>query len=306
MSAPRSGSAPLSVAEVYQMLMERISSSAFPVGSRLPSCRSLAAELGSNPSTVDRAIQRLADDGLVRTVPRRGTFVSATEGLHLEDLNALATDVERLAARALAAGLSVDAVREMLDDALIRVGQQPRVAFVECNKPDLEQMAALLENATGVELARVLLDGSAEQLDRDFDVVVSPLFHLADLHNRVQGLDTVVEVNFSPSSAALRRLATINTRTRVTVAAPTLRGLERLSGIVHQYYRGAVTLFNSNLDPPTDLAETEVLVRTHAGEIPSTPLPHLRDEIVIDWELDPASATTFRSRIDAAASRRRS
>jgi DNA-binding transcriptional regulator YhcF (GntR family) len=301
----RSGAAPLSVLDVYQVLVERISSSAFAVGSRLPSCRALAAELGSNPSTVDRAIQRLAADGLVRTIPRRGTFVSATEAPHRDDLDALSTELDRLVARALAAGLSVDAVREMLDDALVRVRRQPRVAFVECNQTDLDQMAALVENATGVELARVLLEGSADHLDDEFDVVVTPLFHLADLAHRVRGLDTVIEMNFNPSSKALRRLAMIDRTARVTVAAPTTRGLERLSSLAEQYYRGALTRFNSTVDPPDALADTEILIRTHASERPATPLPRLREEILVDWDLDPASATTFRSRVDAAVGRRR-
>ena len=49
------------VEDIHQMLLDRILAGIYPPGSKLPSCRALATELGSNSSTVDRAIaQNLA------------------------------------------------------------------------------------------------------------------------------------------------------------------------------------------------------------------------------------------------------
>lgn len=46
------------------------------LGPRLPSYMSLAHELEVSPMTVQRAIRLLREEGLVYTVPGRGTFVA--------------------------------------------------------------------------------------------------------------------------------------------------------------------------------------------------------------------------------------
>ena len=48
-------------------------------GEKLPSCRALAAQLGINPNTVERAFSMLEQRGLVRTLPKKGVFVCAPE-----------------------------------------------------------------------------------------------------------------------------------------------------------------------------------------------------------------------------------
>ena len=53
-----------------------ISSGAMPPGERLPSVRDLAAELGVNPNTVQRALQELEREGLVFTQRTSGRFVT--------------------------------------------------------------------------------------------------------------------------------------------------------------------------------------------------------------------------------------
>ena len=45
-------------------------------GDRLPSVRNLALKLGVNPNTVAKAYQELERQGIIYTVPGRGSFVS--------------------------------------------------------------------------------------------------------------------------------------------------------------------------------------------------------------------------------------
>ena len=56
----------------------RIESGALPSGTRLPTVRSLAGDLGLAVNTVARVYKELEADGLVVTEGRRGTFVRAT------------------------------------------------------------------------------------------------------------------------------------------------------------------------------------------------------------------------------------
>ena len=54
-------------------------------GARLPSTRSLAAEHGAGPVTVQQALRTLTTQGLVETRPGVGTFVRAGRTAHTSD-----------------------------------------------------------------------------------------------------------------------------------------------------------------------------------------------------------------------------
>ncbi|MFC6044595.1 GntR family transcriptional regulator [Nocardioides hankookensis] len=56
----------------------RAASGDLPAGTRLPTVRALAAELGLAVNTVAKAYRALESDGVITTEGRRGTFVSAT------------------------------------------------------------------------------------------------------------------------------------------------------------------------------------------------------------------------------------
>src|SRR5215217_1223289 len=62
-----------------ERLVERLrrAAAALPVGTQLPSTRSLMTEHGVSPGTVARAIGRLAAEGVLVAEAGRGTFVAA-------------------------------------------------------------------------------------------------------------------------------------------------------------------------------------------------------------------------------------
>jgi DNA-binding GntR family transcriptional regulator len=59
--------------QLADILRARIASG--QITGRLPSERDLQQETGSAPMTIRKAVRLLADEGLVHTVPGRGTFV---------------------------------------------------------------------------------------------------------------------------------------------------------------------------------------------------------------------------------------
>src|ERR687896_157326 len=65
----------LSARDVEEALKDRLLRGAYPRGGALPSVRALAAELGTSPSTVGRAVQELARQGWVTATSRRGAVV---------------------------------------------------------------------------------------------------------------------------------------------------------------------------------------------------------------------------------------
>jgi GntR family transcriptional regulator len=99
-------------------------SGVLPVGTRLPTIRQLARDLGIAPGTVARAYQELERDGVLETRGRHGSFVSEQSVGERSD-----TDLERaaetLAVRGHQLGLSVDQVVERLRRAFQSVAEQP-------------------------------------------------------------------------------------------------------------------------------------------------------------------------------------
>lgn len=70
------GAATAPYEQLRSQLATRAASGDLPAGTRLPTVRALAAELGVAPGTVARAYRELEQDGVVVTEGRRGTFVA--------------------------------------------------------------------------------------------------------------------------------------------------------------------------------------------------------------------------------------
>ncbi len=71
----RKGTGRSAYLQLYDQLRQDMASGLLPPGSRLPSKRLMAAELGISLVTVEHAYALLADEGYVETRPRSGTYV---------------------------------------------------------------------------------------------------------------------------------------------------------------------------------------------------------------------------------------
>lgn len=101
--------------QIRRQLADLITSGALPPGSRLPSVRQLARDLGLAPGTVARSYQELESAGLVITRRGGGTTVASTAALTAEARARL------LAARADEFAVAVRQLRADDDDALAAV-----------------------------------------------------------------------------------------------------------------------------------------------------------------------------------------
>ncbi|MFI1380923.1 GntR family transcriptional regulator [Embleya sp. NPDC020886] len=72
---PASAVAPFE--QIRVQVAEQARGGALPVGTRLPTVRGLAGELGLAPNTVARAYRELEADGVIETRGRSGSFVAA-------------------------------------------------------------------------------------------------------------------------------------------------------------------------------------------------------------------------------------
>ncbi|GHE45872.1 GntR family transcriptional regulator [Streptomyces capitiformicae] len=65
--------------QVVHHIAEQIRTGRLPAGARLPAERDLAEQYGVAVNTIRRAVRDLRDQGLVITVPVKGTFVRAEQ-----------------------------------------------------------------------------------------------------------------------------------------------------------------------------------------------------------------------------------
>lgn len=67
--------------QLYNQLKEKIVTGGYPCGSSFPTVRDLAQEAGVNPNTMQRAMARLEQDGLVITNRTAGRVVTDDENV---------------------------------------------------------------------------------------------------------------------------------------------------------------------------------------------------------------------------------
>lgn len=92
-------------------------------GDPLPSVRTLAQQLGVNPNTVQKAYQLLERDGVIYSIPGKGSFIKETTQPARARAQA-AEGLKQAVTAALEAFLTEEEIRSVIDEAL-KGGAQP-------------------------------------------------------------------------------------------------------------------------------------------------------------------------------------
>lgn len=101
--------------QIRARIADLVAAGELPAGTRLPSVRALAGDLGIAPNTVVRAYRGLEAAGVVRTARGKGTVVA--DAPPAPDDAAVGAAVERAVALARAAGWDAARLRRAVDDA---------------------------------------------------------------------------------------------------------------------------------------------------------------------------------------------
>jgi DNA-binding transcriptional regulator YhcF (GntR family) len=91
---PDSGTPPY--AQLRQQLIMAIRTGELPPGSKLPTVRRLAGDLGIAPNTVARTYQELEREGAIETRGRRGSFVPDARSPDTDELRKAADNYAKL------------------------------------------------------------------------------------------------------------------------------------------------------------------------------------------------------------------
>jgi len=108
--------------QVRSALAAQINDRTLPVGTKLPTVRKLATDLGVAPNTVARAYRELETAGLIETRGRGGTFVGASGDQNRARAQQAAADYAKLARKL---GLDEAEALSIIQAALTAAAEAP-------------------------------------------------------------------------------------------------------------------------------------------------------------------------------------
>ncbi len=89
---------------------------------KLPAVRALAQELAINPNTVQKAYQLLETDGIIYSVPGKGSFVSGDLSVDIARKKRAESDLKTSVNSAINAGIIKKRVLAIVDEAYLNGG----------------------------------------------------------------------------------------------------------------------------------------------------------------------------------------
>ena len=93
--------------QIVRAVKKAIATGQLQTGQQMPSVRVISRELGVNPNTVQKAISRLTDEGVLASHPGQGSFVADRRpSLRSQRLKALQPLIEQLLVEAAHHGVS--------------------------------------------------------------------------------------------------------------------------------------------------------------------------------------------------------
>lgn len=212
--------------QLHGLLTYMLSFGNVPDGTRLPSVRQLASDLGIAPMTVAQVYKQLRDAGLVEMRHGLGAFAISDPDRMRDGSNpvdALRKDIAALIEKADGLGISTLSLISMINaqSQLPRGGDGLDIVFV-CifegpGRDYVEQIRPALTPEDSVRLITLeTLNGSEplREACRRADIVLTFVNREPEVRTLV-GSDNVLGLRFIPSEATRQNLARLDPRTRV-------------------------------------------------------------------------------------------
>jgi DNA-binding GntR family transcriptional regulator len=139
----------------YEHIRRGILDATLPVGTALSEYQ-LAKEIGVSRTPVREALKRLEQEGLVRSVARRGTFVADLTLRDIVEVYQVRIQLEALAARVAAERMEPSQIKELLTelDRAERLAQQGRLDAAR--EHDIHLHKSIVESTSNGRLAQIL------------------------------------------------------------------------------------------------------------------------------------------------------
>jgi DNA-binding transcriptional regulator YhcF (GntR family) len=281
----------LTARDVQEAVEERISKGLYALGQRLPPLRSIAAELGTSPSTVSRAVQEMIRNGWLEVQERQFVRVRS----QLPHKSARHAEVQR-AIKSIAHKWKLwgGDEQELLGDIKEIVAEvfdvEAQFVFTECNNDDLNYLGdQLAGELPRLSIGRALLaDLDASRLRQNKSVILVPYYHYAEVKEMVGQDVSIVPVHTSPSAETLDELLTVPPGSKVLVVGHNKRSVTRLSGIVRDYVEAKINaILEDETEKLTKLApQADVVFAVWSAADAAAAVHGVKRIIVVRFALD--------------------
>lgn len=287
--------------QLKQVILDRIGIGMYPAGTKLPSVRELAENLGINRNTVSKVYRELEREGVTHSAAGKGVFVRSLPdtNLYVNPREQLGRAVGDLVRRARVFGLSQEDLTVLFDQAIKRAYRNFRIAFIECSLPDTNSLAQDIasyvnEKVDPVILADFLQD--PESCARQYDVVCTTYFHIAEINAALANHpQKIVAMQVTPRAESLLQLTQYTEHHVLGVLATNERTLKSVTRIIQTYCPAALEpLIVSDLQvepffsrPVDAIVDT---LSTHAWTTRWSRVPL----ITITYRIDPQTLETLR------------
>jgi len=209
-------SARITVEDIKQAIVWRISAGAYPASSRLPPVRDMAQELGVNRNTVNKAYRQLCEAGVLTLSPSNRGFLVKAESARIAVKDHLQRRIREIIWQAMAAGIPREQVTEdvLAIAASVYASHRLRMVFIECNDHDSDEMARELGQLVGEPVTPCVLRDAvrhADTLSRQNDLIITTFHHLAEVSQVFSKCsERVIGVDTRPAPDTLLRIARLN------------------------------------------------------------------------------------------------
>lgn len=289
--------------DVRSILLGRIASGIYKLGSRLPSIRVLAAELGVNRNTVGKVYLDLRREGLVRSRRGEGAFVTHAP---LGHLGAAEDQIRELLRNAFSyttlAGVSSGRLRQLVDHELQAIGRREiPIAFVECNPYEAKEIAQRMQQVLGQRVVPLVLDElpPSARLLRDFPIISTTFFHFSELQEKVKDKGSrIIGLQHSPSTESILDIARLKRQTQIGVVASNDRTLKILLRLVETYHDSVVgSCLTEDIGKVRELAQRVEVLVVHPLAKRSIPGDIATSLIEVTFQIEPQSLDYLRQQI---------
>ncbi len=224
----RSNGVPLYL-QVKTQVQQLVRSGAWEKGRRLPTERDLAKMLRVSRNTVSMAYRELEAEGILFSRQGKGTFIANADHLFQRESHKerLLRMIDMCIEETMSLGFSLDEFLTLVQsrarekkELLNRV----KVAFVECNKEQLDYFTRELQLGAGVAIIPALLQqllenpDEARRLSAEADLVVTTFFHLEEVKNLFGRKDKqILGIALDPLIESIVRIARLPKGKRVAL-----------------------------------------------------------------------------------------
>ncbi|NLY54131.1 MAG: GntR family transcriptional regulator [Firmicutes bacterium] len=206
--------------QIKEQIRKQIEENAWQPGFKLPTERQLASLLGVSRNTVSMAYQELQAEGELISYQGKGTFVAeaATERLTEGRKQRVLRIANEMLDTATSFGIShaevLELVEELIRERESRLGKI-KIAFIECNREQVDYFARQLELDSGVAITPLVL-GEIRQnreyvrrIASEVDLVVTTFFHQDEVRALIPAECRVLAIALDPQLESVVKIARI-------------------------------------------------------------------------------------------------